>query len=274
MALVDIPWAQHAARQHVGTTDCSLARCHHRLIESSRSTAPSTPSPCRDLTRSNSLHFSSASTHRPTRTDGLSCSRSHAISTRPCGDGIFQAASQFPRRSRSNMDSTRALFSGMSMVFQNQPCSEFDHSSYFATFMRYSTHQQMPSRAKHPDDACASCVAIHRLSCGLRVACGPVNRIGGNTWSIPVERDRGYDHEECSLVAATIDIALTSAQPQFEMTAEMDAFTPPAPMANTHTTRPIDERLARAANQFVVGAYLTIANHASHINHRWIPVVC
>jgi len=88
----------------------------------------------------------------------------------------------------------------------------------------------------------------------LRASCGQWS--GEPLWwkefEYPAERNRGYDHEECSLVAATIDIALTTAQPRFELTAEMGAFVPLAPTANAHTPRKIDACLARAANQFVV----------------------
>lgn len=68
----------------------------------------------------------------------------------------------------------------------------------------------------------------------------------------PIERARGYDHQECSLSVATMEVQLTAAQPRFELTAEMDAFVPLAPAASTHAVRPVDVRLAKAADQFLV----------------------
>jgi predicted glycogen debranching enzyme len=88
----------------------------------------------------------------------------------------------------------------------------------------------------------------------LRASCGRWS--GEPQWwerfEYPVEQDRGYDHEECSIVASTLEIPLTTAQPRFELTAEMDAFVPIAPTSNRHMIRPVDERLVLAANQFVV----------------------
>ena len=79
---------------------------------------------------------------------------------------------------------------------------------------------------------------------------------GDPTWwegiEYPIERERGYDHQESSLAVATVEASLTPAQPRFEMTAEMDALVPPAPPKPTHALRPINERLANAASQFVV----------------------
>ncbi|MDP7029249.1 MAG: amylo-alpha-1,6-glucosidase [Phycisphaerales bacterium] len=68
----------------------------------------------------------------------------------------------------------------------------------------------------------------------------------------PIERERGYDHRECSLAASTVEVQLTKGQPWFELTAEMDAFVPLPPSASTHQIKQIDPRLAAAADQFVV----------------------
>jgi len=68
----------------------------------------------------------------------------------------------------------------------------------------------------------------------------------------PIERSRGYDHREYSLATSTIEVPLSTSQPRFELTAEMDAFVPMAPPAPAHERRPIEERLSRAAAQFIV----------------------
>ncbi len=68
----------------------------------------------------------------------------------------------------------------------------------------------------------------------------------------PVERERGYDHRESSFAAGMVEVGLTTGHPWFELTAEMDAFVPLPPEPCTHSARPANNRLAGAADQFVV----------------------
>ena len=68
----------------------------------------------------------------------------------------------------------------------------------------------------------------------------------------PMERARGYDHRESSLAASLVEVQLSTGQPWFELTAEMDAFVPHTPERVRYTKRSLPVRLAKAAEQFVV----------------------
>jgi glycogen debranching enzyme len=107
-------------------------------------------------------------------------------------------------------------------------------------------------------------IALHRTGRALRASRGGLElvlRCSRGEWreeadwwhefEYPVERERGYGHRESSLAAGVMEVELSSGHPWLEMTAEMDAFVPLPPNPCTHSARPVNARLAVAADQFV-----------------------